>query len=154
MRGAILSILAGTALAFTAAQPVAAATSVTGSMNINGYVVGDTPNIQDSTKLDFTDGTNTGAANGVLSGYVGTINGVSLLCNTGTCGSIMDINSLVVGLQTINNFWVLSGAGTGLTFDLTGISSINRSIAGSLSVIATGNLNLAGYNSTPGTFSL
>src|SRR3954469_19957427 len=107
MRGAILSILAGTALAFTAAQSASAATSVTGSMNINGYVVGDTPNIQDSTKLDFTDGTNSGSANGVLSGYVGTINGVSLVCG-GSCGSIVDINSLVVGLQTINNFWVLS----------------------------------------------
>lgn len=153
MRGAFLSILAGTALALAVAQPAAAATVITGNININGFVVGNTANIKDSTALDFTDGLTTGAANGVLSGYVGNINGVPLVCG-GTCGSIKDISSLTVGAQSILSFWVLSGPGTGLSFDLNGIQSIDRSVSGSLGVVATGVLNLAGYDPTPGTFSL
>ena len=89
----------------------------------------------------------------MLSGYVGTINGIPLVCS-GTCGSIKDISTLVVGAQSISAFWLLTGAGAGLSFDLTGISSIDRTVAGQLSLIATGTLNLAGYNPTPGTFSL
>ena len=153
MRRALLAILASTAVALTAAQPAAAATNISGNMNINGFVVGNTANIKDSTALDFTDGVTTGSANGVLSGYVGNINGVPLVC-AGTCGSIKDINSLVTGAQSISAFWVLTGPGTGLSFDLTGITSIDRSVSGQLGVIATGILNLAGYAPTAGTFSL
>lgn len=154
MRGAILKILAGTALALAMAQPAAAATNITGNININGFVVGNTADIKNSTALDFTDGVTTGSANGVLSAYVGNINGVPLVCSTSPCGSIKDISSLTVGAQSISAFWVLTGAGTGLSFDLTGITSIDRSVSGQLGVIATGILNLAGYNPTPGTFSL
>lgn len=153
MRGAVLKILAGSALALAMAQPAAAAVDITGNMNINGFVVGNTANIKDSTALDFTDGVTTGSANGVLSGYVGTINGVSLVCS-GTCGSIKDIASLATGAQSISAFWLLTGPGTGLSFDLTGITSIDRSISGQLSFVASGILNMAGYNPTAGTFTL
>src|SRR5436190_457904 len=124
MRGAILGILAGSMLAFGASQATAA-TAVTGSVNINGYVVGNTANIKDSTSLDFTDGLTTGPAPGVLSGYVGNINGVPLLCNTGSCGSIKDIAVLSVGVQSIPLFFALTGVGTGISFDLTGITAID-----------------------------
>ena len=153
MRGAFLGILAGVALAATAAQPAAAASSISGNININGYVVGNTANIKDSTALDFTDGVTTGSANGVLSGYVGNINGVPLVC-AGTCGSIKDLATLATGAQSISAFWVLTGPGTGLSFDLTGITSIDRAVSGQLSFVASGLLNLAGFNPTPGTFTL
>jgi hypothetical protein len=154
MRRLFIGILAGTALAFAGATQAAAATSVTGNVNVNGFVVGNTPNIQDSTALDFTDGSTTGPADGVLSGYVGNINGNPLLCNTGSCGSIKDINSLVVGAQSIPLFFALTGAGAGISFDLTGISSINRSSPGKLYFDATGFLNAPGSTATAGIFTL
>lgn len=154
MRRALLAILASTAVTLTAAQPAAAATNITGNMNINGFVVGNTPNIQNSTALDFTDGVTTGSANGVLSGYVGNINGVPLLCTSSPCGSIKDIATLATGAQSISAFWVLTGPGAGLSFDLTGITSIDRAVSGQLSFVASGLLNLAGFNPTPGTFTL
>src|SRR5436190_20305747 len=112
MRKLVLA-MAGAALIFGGAQPATAA-AVVGNVNINGFVVGNTADISQSTALDFTDGLTTGPAPGVLSGYVGNINGVPLLCNTGSCGSIKDIAVLSVGVQSIPLFFALTGVGTGI----------------------------------------
>jgi hypothetical protein len=158
MRGAVLSILAGGALAFSATA-ASAATQITGTISTNGYLIASPTNqdISQATSLDFTDITNTpspGVA-GTLSSYsAGTGTFAGTFCGTGTCGSIQDIASLTVGAQSIPLFFVLTGGNNAnpITFDLTGITSITRSQTGYLDVTATGIFNWLGYDSTPGTF--
>src|SRR4051794_22104720 len=115
MRGAFLGILAGTTLAFAAAQPAAAAALAAGSsINSSGYVVINPPgDISQATQLDFT--TSAGTPNlgtpGVLSSYgAGSGSFAGVACNNSAgCGSIQDIASLVFGAQSIPNFFVLTG---------------------------------------------
>jgi hypothetical protein len=161
MRGAFLGILAGTALAFTAAQPAAAAALAAGtSINSNGYVIANptSGDISQATSLDFN--TSSGAPSpgtpGVLTSYgagAGSFAGVS--CNNvAGCGSIQDIASLVLGPQSISNFFVLTGGNNvnPIIFNLTGITFIDRSVAGFLNVRASGIFNWTGFDPTPGVF--
>jgi hypothetical protein len=157
MRGALLGILAGTALAFTAAQPAAAATIAAGStVSVTGNVIVNPTNqdVSQATSLDFTDGSYTpslGTA-GPVSSYSGTGTFLGDVC-VGSCGTIQDILSLVPGAVSIPNFFLLSG-GTGpasISFSLNNISSIVRT-PGFLDVTATGTLSATGFDSTPGLF--
>src|SRR4051794_33377643 len=99
MRGAVLKILAGTALALSAAQPAAAVQLAPGSsISLSGSVIG-TPagSITNATSLDFTStvGTPSPGVAGTLDGYgtgSGSFTGISC---AGTCGTIQDIASLV-----------------------------------------------------------
>ena len=56
----------------------------------------------------------------------------------------------MVGLQSIPTFFLLTGSGAGISFDLTGITAIDRSQSGKLSFDASGYLNAPGSNSTLG----
>jgi hypothetical protein len=147
-------------LAVAVAQPAAAAPTITGSINSNGYVLISPPgDISQATSLDFN--TSSGAPSpgtaGVLSSYgagTGSFAGVS--CNSASgCGSIQDITSLVVGAQSIPAFYILTGGTNAnpITFNLTGITSINRGTADFLGVTATGTFNWLGFDPTPGIFS-
>ena len=159
MRGAILGILAGSALAFGAAQPAAAAGMLTGGISSNGYVLINPPgDISQATSLDFNTaaGTATPGTPGVLSSYgSGSGSFAGVFCSgVPSCGSIQDITSLVVGAQSIPLFFVLTGGNNGnpITFDLTAITAIDRSQSGFLNVTASGIFNWTGYDPTPGVF--
>jgi len=157
MRGAFLGILASTALAFTAAQPAAAATIAAGStVSVTGNVIVNPTNqdVSQATSLDFTNALYTPSLGtpGPVSSYSGTGTFLGDVC-LGSCGTIQDILSLVVGPVSIPNFFLLSG-GTGpasISFSLDNISSIVRT-PGFLDVTATGTLSATGFDSTPGLF--
>jgi hypothetical protein len=159
MRGAVLSILAGTALAFGSTAANAAVTIVTGSqISINGSVITNTANARDATALDFTSGTTSnGSAPGTLSSYNGGATGsfAGMFC-TGTCGTINDIALLAVGPQSLSPFFTLTN---GVTFSLTNITTIDRSTANILGFLGTGafggTLGVGGDTITPApaTFS-
>ena len=158
MRKVVLRILAGTALAAAAAGPAAAVNPpISGTISSNGYVIinPQTSDISQATSLDFTDALATpGPAAGVLSSYGGgTGSFAGVVCSGGSCGSIQDITSLMVGAQSIPAFFVLTGGGNlPITFNLTGINSINRSNPGFLDVTASGIFNWSGFSDTPGVF--
>ena len=156
MRGAVLKILAGTALALAMAQPAAAAQLITGSqISIGGPVITNTVDASQATALDFTTGTTT---NGSAPGTVTTFNGGSTgsfagqFC-AGSCGTVNDIASLIVG-GSASPFFTLTN---GVTFSLTNITSIDRSTAGILGFMGTGvfggTLNGEPINSAPATFT-
>jgi hypothetical protein len=154
----LMRVLAGTALAIAVAQPATAGPTLTGGISSNGYVViNPSGDISQASSLDFT--TSTGMPSpgvpGVLSSYgAGTGSFAGVLCASGTCGSIQDIASLVVGPTSIPAFFILTGGTNGnpITFDLSGITAINRSTPGFLDVTASGSFNWLGYDSTPGVF--
>jgi hypothetical protein len=157
MRGAILGILAGTTLAFAAAQPAAAATLITGSqISIGGSVITNTPDAANATALDFTNGT---TSNGTAPGTLSTFNGGATgsfageFC-AGSCGTIADITSLTVGPVSYSPFFVLTD---GVTFSLTSITSIDRSVSGILSFVGTGtftgSIGGVAFDPTPGKFT-
>src|SRR6059058_139590 len=133
MRGAVFGILAGTALAFSVAQPAAAVTIPgNSSISLSGSVIG-TPagSITNATSLDFTSevGTPSVGTPGTLDGYgtgTGAFTGVS--CLTGSCGSIKDIASLVTGPLSLTDFFILTGGtnSAAIHFDLASIDSITR----------------------------
>jgi len=143
MRGAILKILAGTALAVAAAQPAfAAVTIATGSqMSIGGnaQLIGGVTASQ-ATSIDFLamPGSVPGATPGTVTNYLGTGTFLGQSCS-GTCGTINDITSLVVGGSVVPLFSLTDG----VTFSLTNITSIDRSVSNVLS--------FQGYGSFGGT---
>jgi len=156
MRGAFLKILAGTALAFAGAIPAAAAQLITGSqISIGGSVITNTADASQATALDFTSGT---TSNGALPGTLSTYNGgatgsfAGLFC-AGSCGTINDIASLMVGASA-SPFFTLTN---GVTFSLSNITSIDRSTAGILGFMGTGvfsgNISGSAFDATPGVFS-
>lgn len=157
MRGAVLKILAGTALAFAVAQPASAAQLIVGSqMSVNGTVIGNTPNVRDATALDFTTGTTSnGSSPGTVTSFNGTATGsfAGQFCS-GTCGTIADIASLAIGPQSLSPFYVLTD---GVTFSLTNITFIDRSTSGFLNFTGTGifsgNIGGTAFDPTPGIFS-
>jgi PEP-CTERM motif len=155
----LLKVLAGTALAAAVAQPAAAAgPPITGGISSSGYVViSPSGDISQATSLDFTTATGTPSPGvpGVLSSYgAGTGSFAGVLCTTGTCGSIQDLTSLVVGPDAIPGFFILTGGtnASPISFDLTAITGITRTTPGFLDVTASGIFNWAGFTSTPGTF--
>jgi hypothetical protein len=156
MRGAFLKILAGTALAFATAAPAAAAQLIGGSqISIAGPVITDTADASQAHSLDFTNGPLT---NGSAPGTVTTFNGgatgsfAGQFCS-GSCGTINDIMSLVVG-GSVTPFFTLTD---GVTFSLTSITFIDRSVSGILGFKGTGtfsgNIGGVAFDPTPGQFS-
>lgn len=133
--------------AAVAAMPVAAqaAPIVAGSsISINGYVTGSGgSDLGSSTSLDFSDVTSFGAGTGDFAG---------LFCS-GACGTMNDISSLVVGAQTISNFFVLSGGNLGspISFTLNDITDIAGS-GNNLNISGSGIFSWAGKDPTHATF--
>jgi hypothetical protein len=158
MRGAFLGILAGTALAFTAAQPAAAAALIAGSqISINGSVITNTADASQATSLDFTTGTTSnGSAPGILSTFNGGATGsfAGQFCGGPNCGTISDIASLALGPQSLSPFFALTD---GVMFSLTNITLIDRSVAGILGFKGTGtfsgNISGTAFDPTAGNFS-
>src|SRR5205085_10749766 len=72
---------------------------------------------------------------------------------SGSCGTINDIASLVVGASA-SPFFTLTN---GVTFSLSNITSIDRSTAGILGFMGTGifsgNISGVGFDATPGVFT-
>ena len=154
MRGGLLGILAGTTLAFAAAQPAnAAVTIATGSqISINGAAqLNGGATASQATSIDFLTNGAPGPAAGTVGGYIGTGTFAGQFCDT-NCGTINDITSLVVGASALP-FFTLSD---GVIFSLTNITSIDRSVSNVLSFQGTGTFSgtLGGDTITPtlGTF--
>ena len=154
MRKVVLGILASTALAFGMAQPAIAAPIVGGStVSIGGFATTDTLDAAQAHSIDFTNGSGPSVGSpGTLTNYIGTGTFAGAVC-AGSCGSIYDIASLVVGPQAISPFWALTGGLNGLTFSLTSISSIDRSSPGILAFKGSGTFSGGGYDATPGAFT-
>jgi hypothetical protein len=161
MRNLVLGLVGGAVLVFAAAPPAMAAQLVGGSgISSNGYVIANptSGDISQATSLDFN--TSSGAPSpgvaGVLSSYgAGSGSFAGIICNNPAgCGSIQDITSLALGAQSIPSFFILTG-GTNvnpITFDLTGITLINRSTSNFLDFSASGIFHWAGFDPTPGVF--
>lgn len=152
MRGAVLKILAGTALAFAATTPALAAQLATGSqVSINGFLTPVTSgDVSAATALDFNAGGNvsTPGVAGPVTSYTGS-GSLNFVCLS-SCGTIQDLNSLLIGPQPITNFVSLTN---GISFNLIGITSVTRT-PGFLDVTANGTFNVAGFDPTPGIFYL
>jgi hypothetical protein len=137
MRSLLFALAGATAL--TAASAANAAITIgTGSqISINGSVITNTADASQATALDFTSGTTSnGSAPGLVSSFNGGTTGTfaGQFCS-GSCGTIADIASLVVGPTSIIPFYTLTD---GVTFSLTSINSIDRSTAGVLAFTGTG----------------
>lgn len=161
MRGAILSILAGTALAFTAAQSASAATinvAAGSQMSVGGnaMLIGPTATstASQATSIDFLvmPGSIAGASPGTVTNYLGTGTFAGESCGATVCGSINDILSVSVGGSAVPLFTLLDG----VTFSLDNITSIDRSVSNVLTFQGTGSfggtLGLNTIASTPGSF--
>jgi hypothetical protein len=153
----MIGILAGTTLAFTMTQPAAAAALIAGSqISINGSVITNTADASQATALDFTTGTTSnGSAPGILSTFNGGATGsfAGQFCGGPNCGTISDITALVLGPTSISPFFVLTD---GVTFSLTNITLIDRSVAGILGFKGTGtftgNISGTAFDPTAGNF--
>jgi len=145
------------AMAITAAFVAVPATAapVVGTISIGGPAILNNADASQATAIDFIV---TNVSNGSAPGAVGFYNGTgafsSSFCNNGACGTINDIASLALGAQALSPFYVLTN---GVTFSLTNISFIDRSVAGILSFKGsgtfTGNIGGVGFDPTPGIFS-
>jgi len=135
MRKLMLALAGATALTASAAN--AAITIGSGSqISIGGSVITNTADASQATALDFTTGTTSnGSAPGTLSTFNGGAAGsfAGQFC-TGSCGTINDIASLMVGASA-SPFFTLTN---GVTFSLSNITSIDRSTAGILGFMGTG----------------
>ncbi len=129
------------------------------SIDLAGYVqaLGSTT-LNNATGLDFVSGPG-GAASPGVAGTVATYgSGTGSLagfsCSGASCGTISDILNLVTGAQSITNFFNLTGGNNSspIAFDLTGITSINRSDPNFLTFSATGNIRYDGFDPTPAIF--
>jgi PEP-CTERM motif len=163
MRKVVLRLVAGTALAVAVAQPAAAGPTLTGGISSIGYVyTSPGTDVSTATSLDFDTaaGTQTPGTPGVLSSYgSGSGSFAGVMCTTGSCGSIKDIASLVVGPMPISSFFILTGGNNSdpITFDLSAITGITRTAPsggsnGFLDVTASGIFNWGNFAPTPGTF--
>jgi len=154
MRKLMLALAGATALTASAAN--AAITIGSGSqISIGGSVITNTADASQATALDFTTGTTSnGSAPGTLSTFNGGAAGsfAGQFC-TGSCGTINDIASLMVGASA-SPFFTLTN---GVTFSLSNITSIDRSTAGILGFMGTGvfsgNISGSAFDATPGVFS-
>jgi len=133
----VMLALAGATTLIAASAANAAITIGSGSqISIGGSVVVNTADASQATSLDFTTGT---TSNGSAPGTVTTFNGggtgsfAGQFCS-GSCGTINDIASLMVGASA-SPFFTLTD---GVTFSLTSITSIDRSTPGILGFFGTG----------------
>jgi hypothetical protein len=157
MRGAILKILAGSALAVAATAANAAVNISAGStMSVSGPNNLVTPGTaSQATAIDFLTWNGTsyvgGAAAGTVTGYVGTGSFSGESCAGNLCGTINDINPLSVGTSVSPLFSLLDG----LTFTLTSITSVDRSNPALIGFTGTGTfggmLNGQAVNATAGS---
>jgi hypothetical protein len=127
--------LAGTATLALASAANAAVTIGAGSqMSINGAAqLNGGATASQATSIDFLTNGAPGPAAGTVGGYIGTGTFAGQFCDLG-CGTINDITSLVVG-ASVTPFFILSD---GVTFSLTNITSIDRSISNVLAFQGTG----------------
>ena len=136
----LMLALAGTATLALASAANAAVTIGAGSqMSINGAAqLNGGATASQATSIDFLTNGAPGPAAGTVGGYIGTGTFAGQFCDLG-CGTINDITSLVVG-ASVTPFFILSD---GVTFSLTNITSIDRSVSNVLS--------FQGYGSFGGT---
>jgi hypothetical protein len=151
------------AIAAAAAIPTLASAipiSAGSQLNIGGFDVGvgTTTSINLATGLDFT---NTAAPITPTPGVAGTLTtvsgtgGFSAINCAGTCGSIQDILNFST-FAAINNFYTTTA---GVSFDLLTLAAPTRISAGpnqlaTLILSGTGTLRQAGFDPTPGVFTL
>src|SRR5438045_2063636 len=155
MRKLMLALAGATALTAASAANAAITIGSGSQISIGGSVITNTTDASQATSLDFTTGTTSnGSAPGTLSTFNGGATGsfAGQFC-AGSCGTINDIASLIVG-GSVSPFFTLTD---GATFSLTNITSIDRSTAGILGFMGTGvfggTLNGEPINSAPATFT-
>ncbi|NUR44976.1 MAG: PEP-CTERM sorting domain-containing protein [Sphingomonas sp.] len=155
MRGAVLKILAGTALAIGASAANAAVTIAVGSqMSIGGNAqLNGGATASQATSIDFLamPGAVAGPTPGTVTNFLGTGTFAGQSCS-GSCGTINDITSLTVGASATPFFTLTDG----VIFSLTNITSIDRSVSNVLTFQGTGSFGgtLGGdtINSSLGSF--
>ena len=144
----LMLALAGTATLALASAANAAVTIGAGSqMSINGAAqLNGGATASQATSIDFLTNGAPGPAAGTVGDYIGTGTFAGQFCDLG-CGTINDITSLVVG-ASVTPFFILSD---GVTFSLTNITSIDRSISNVLAFQGTGTFGgtLGGETITP-----
>ena len=144
----LMLALAGTATLALASAASAAVTIGAGSqMSINGAAqLNGGATASQATSIDFLTSGAPGPAAGTVGGYIGTGTFAGQFCETG-CGTINDITSLVVGASVMPLFTLSDG----VTFSLTNITSIDRSVSNVLSFQGTGTFGgtLGGDTITP-----
>src|SRR5437879_2170556 len=155
MRRVMLALAGATALIAASAANAAITIRSGSQISIGGSVITNTADASQATALDFTSGPVT---NGALPGTLSTFNGgatgsfAGQFC-AGSCGTINDIASLIVGASA-SPFFTLTN---GVTFSLSNITSIDRSTAGILGFMGTGifsgNISGVGFDATPGVFT-
>jgi hypothetical protein len=158
MRKLMIALAGATALTAASAANAAITIGAGSQISIGGSVITNTADASQATALDFTNGTTSnGSAPGTVSLFNGGATGsfAGEFCNTGNCGTIADITSLVVGPVSYSPFFTLTD---GVSFALTSITSIDRTAANVLAFTGTGTFSgsLGGQtiNPSPGTFSL
>lgn len=150
MRRLLLAAAAVTAVSAASAANAALTIGSGSSVSINGFITPITSgDVSQATALDFNAGTGTtpGTA-GLVTSYTGT-GSLNFLC-TSACGTIQDLPSLLVGPQSIANFFSLTN---GINFDLTSITGVTRT-PGFLDVTAAGTFRVTGFDPAPGIFYL
>ncbi|MDO9707066.1 PEP-CTERM sorting domain-containing protein [Paracraurococcus lichenis] len=157
------------ALVLSAGAAMAAPIAPNSTVSITGGVAGlpSGGNISTATGLDFLNNGVAGTPGGTIDlnakstgtfAPLFTLLGCAMSASAGGCGTITDLpaGSLVVGSRLINDFYTITENALTLHFDLAAITDVTRSDAGltSLSLSGTGTFRLAGYDPTPGIFTL
>src|SRR6185369_8448583 len=141
MRKLMLVLASAATLAMASAANAAITIGAGSQMSIGGnaQLIGGVTASQ-ATSIDFLamPGSVPGATPGTVTNYLGTGTFLGQSCS-GTCGTINDITSLVVG----GSFVPLFSLTDGVTFSLTNITSIDRSVSNVLA--------FQGYGSFGGT---
>lgn len=172
MKNSLASLALGASLLATAAliNPAQAGQLAADSqIDITGGVVAlpHAGKIDLATGLDFLNHGHAGTPGGTIGlnaapagsfASIFTLAGCPLAASAGGCGTIKDLptGSLVVGALAISDFFTITEGGVTVTFDLIDLSDITRISAGlsTLSISGDGTFNLAGYDPTPGVFTL
>ena len=147
MRKFMLALAAATALTAASAANAAITIGAGSQMSINGSAqLNGGATASQATSIDFLTSGAPGPAAGTVGGYIGTGTFAGQFCETG-CGTINDITSLVVGASVMPLFTLSDG----VTFSLTNITSIDRSVSNVLSFQGTGTFGgtLGGDAITP-----
>ncbi|WP_158292282.1 PEP-CTERM sorting domain-containing protein [Paracraurococcus ruber] len=166
-------LFATLALALSAGTALAAPIAPDSTVSITGGILGlPGGKISNATGLDFLNFGVAGTAGGTISlnapstgtfGPLFTLAGCPLAASAGGCGTITDLPAGTMPIASnmpislpITNFYTITQAGRTLSFDLTAITDVSRISAGltTLSISGSGTFRLAGYDPTPGIFTL